>query len=82
MFDQQQKWTDEPCFYVTAVDGITRIALLAGPYPTKEVAERVVAKASAWAIDESGDLKAVFYAYGVSKRNHGHDRSILGMIEP
>jgi hypothetical protein len=27
MFDQQQNWADKPCYYVTAIDGITRIAL-------------------------------------------------------
>ena len=35
MFNQQQDWANEPCYYVTAIDRITRIALLAGPYQTR-----------------------------------------------
>lgn len=82
MSELPPNWADRPCYYVTAIDGTRRIALLAGPYPDKAAAEVAVAPASAWAIDDSGDLKAVFYAFGVSRRPHGHDRSILGWIGP
>lgn len=69
-------WVDDPCFYVDAVDG-TRVALLVGPFRTLEEAEAVKEKAVRFAVDQSGDPKAVFYAYGCCKWPNGYKDGIL-----
>ncbi len=82
MSDEQRYWLYSPCYYVTAYKRQRQISLLAGPYRTRRHAERVLDKARAWAIKESGDQEAATYDYMVSIKPHGLDPSILGVIEP
>lgn len=60
-------------FYVTAIDGSPlqgRVYFLAGPYPTREDAERAVQPVRDIACDETRNAsagRAWFMAYGVSR---------------
>jgi hypothetical protein len=77
LFEHHTDWTDEPCYYVVAVDGCRR-ATLAGPYLTRGEADDVLPRAKRWAIRDSGDHQAARYRYHVAQHYNGHDRSILG----
>jgi hypothetical protein len=81
LFDHHTGWTDDPCYYVVAVKG-NRSACLAGPYATRGEAEAVFPRARRWAIRESGDKEAAGYHYHVAQHYNGHDRSVLGEIQP
>jgi hypothetical protein len=81
LFEQHTFWTDDECFYVVAFHG-NRRAWLAGPYATRGKAEEVLPRAKRWAIRDSEDKEAVKYHYRVAQHYNGHDRSILGEIEP
>jgi hypothetical protein len=81
LFEKQTSWTDGDCYYVAALSGF-RKAWLAGPYPTRGMAEDVLPRAVRWALRESGDELADRYEYRVLQHHHGHDRSILGEIQP
>jgi hypothetical protein len=81
LFEKHTGWTDAECFYVVAFKGNAR-AWLAGPYVTRGEAEDVLSRAKRWAIRESGDKQAVNYHYRVAQHYNGHDRSILGEIQP
>ena len=81
LFEHHTDWTDEPCYYVVAFKG-NRRAWLAGPYATRGEAEDVLPRAKRWAIRDSGDKQAASYHYRVAQHYNGHDRSILGEIQP
>jgi hypothetical protein len=81
LFEYYTAWADDPCFYVVAFD-FNRRAWLAGPYVTRGEAEDALPRAKHWAIHESGDKDAVRYNYRIVQHYHGHDRSILGKIQP
>lgn len=81
LFEHHTAWTDEPCYYVVAFHG-NRRACLAGPYLTQGEAADVLPRAKRWGIRDSGDKEAVKYHYHVAQHYHGHDRSILGEIQP
>jgi hypothetical protein len=81
LFEYHTDWTDDPCFYVVAFD-FNRRACLAGPYGTRGETEDVLPRAKRWAIRESKDKDAVSYHYHVCQHYNGHDRSILGEIQP
>lgn len=82
MFKEHTEWMEKPCYYVTAVDGITRITLLAGPYRSQDAAAAVFESAQRWAIDCSGDPRADSYTYGVGQAHNGYHLSILGIVDP
>lgn len=67
-------WTDDPCFYVSVVDG-PKFALLAGPFRSHQEALDLVRKASDEA--EKHDPRAVFYAFGTVKMMNGYRDGIL-----
>ena len=67
-------WTDEPCYYVDAVDG-DQCALLAGPFRTHDAALECVDAAKRLA--QVRDVKSVFYAFGTCKTPDGHYTGIL-----
>ena len=69
-------WADEACFYVDAIDG-KRVALLAGPFRTLSEAEALKDDVMRFAIDKSGDPKAVWYAYGCCKWVNGYRDGVL-----
>lgn len=46
-------------------DGSCRMALLAGPYETRQEAEAMVKPVSQWAAEHCGDQWSCFYEYGV-----------------
>jgi hypothetical protein len=57
-------------FYIIARSGINRdgsdrIALLAGPYATKQEAQAMLQPVSHWAAEQSGDPWACFHEYGI-----------------
>ena len=81
LFEKHTTWTDAECYYVVAVAHFRR-AWLAGPYPTRRMADDVLPRAIRWAVHESGDSRAGTYQIGVTTHHHGHDRSILGEIRP
>jgi hypothetical protein len=81
MFAVHTAWMEKPCYYVSAVHGF-QYRLLAGPYRDKAIAAAAIDRARDWAVKESGDEKAGLYHYQVFRTDHGHNRSILGMIEP
>jgi len=81
LFEKHTDWTDAECFYIVAFSGNQR-AWLAGPYANRGVAEDVLPQAKRWAIRDSGDKEAVKYHYRVAQHHDGHDRSILGEIQP
>lgn len=68
-------WTDNPCYYVDAVDG-NRLALLAGPFQTLPEAQTLVDKCNKLAQDY-GDPRAWFYAYGTCKMPNGHREGLF-----
>jgi hypothetical protein len=67
-------WTDEPCYYVSVIDG-TRHALLVGPFRAHQDALELVTVARQEA--EKVDARAVWYAFGTCKTPHGHRSGIL-----
>lgn len=78
---------EKECWYVAARggfnrDGSVRVALLAGPYGTRQEADRMVAPVSRWAAEHSGDQWAWFYEYGVMSLPPDLARSRLGSIAP
>jgi hypothetical protein len=68
------KWTDEPCFYVSVVDG-GRVGLVAGPFKTHEEAQGMVetARKKACELDPWAD----FYAFGTVKTVNGWRRGVI-----
>ena len=80
-------WTDEPCFYVSIVDG-TKHALLLGPFRT-EAACREYAyieendggnRAKHLALIHRAnelDPKAAFYGFGMAKVETGHRTGVM-----
>jgi hypothetical protein len=62
-------WADDPCYYVSVIDG-PRYALLAGPFRTHEQALSLVDKTRDIACKV--DPKGWFYAYGTVKMINGH----------
>jgi hypothetical protein len=81
MFDNHTQWTETECFYVIAFKGNHR-ACIAGPYRTRSQADAVLPRAIRWAVRQSGDRNAADYTYRVAQHYNGHDRSILGEIQP
>jgi hypothetical protein len=77
MFSDHTAWADAPCHYVVAYSR-TRRAFLAGPYPSREEADRALASAREWAVRSSGDPAALGYLYHVHHSPDGRTRSILG----
>lgn len=82
MFRDYTEWMEQPCYYVTAIDGSTRVSLLAGPYRSQDAAAAVLETTQRWAIDGSGDPRADSYTYGVTRTYNGYHRSILGIVDP
>lgn len=70
----EANWTDDPCYYVSVVDG-ERYALLAGPFRTHEeaLAHLGCAREHAYSVDP----RAWWYAYGTCKCPNGHRAGIL-----
>ena len=68
-------WRDNPCYYVSVIDG-DRFNLLAGAFRTHEQALEMVDAARNAAL-EYGDPKAWFYAYGTCKMENGYNSGIL-----
>lgn len=80
-------WADEPCFYVTIVDG-PKFALLLGPFRTESACREYAyieesdggnhAKHLAM-IRKAGELdaKSAFYGFGMSKIQDGYRTGIL-----
>lgn len=62
-------WTDNPCYYVSIVDG-PRHALVAGPFQTHEAALRAVEPARKAGYDT--DPKSHFYGWGTAKAPNGY----------
>ena len=81
MFEIQTQWTEAECHYVIATHRFRR-AWLAGPYRTCAEAEDVLDKAVRWARMQSGDPDAAIYDYHVTPHFNGHQRTILGEIQP
>jgi hypothetical protein len=85
-------WTDEPCWYVSVVDG-GRVALVLGPFQTEEACRRYAYANPADGGDpalhrmmrreaEKRDAWACFYAWGMLRRQNGHSEGVLnGCIE-
>ncbi len=74
-------------FYVAARGGFSRggsvrVALLAGPYATRQEAEAMLEPVSRWAAEHSGNLWACFFEYGVMPLPQGLANSRLGSITP
>ena len=67
-------WTDEPCYYVSVVDG-PKFGVLAGPFRTHQEALDMVDNAREAAND--ADPWAAFYAFGTVKMSSGHHCGIL-----
>ena len=70
-------WTDNPCYYVSVIDG-NKSNVLAGPFKTHGEAKTMVDKARN-AAQEYGDPKAWFYAYGTCKTPNGYRDGILNL---
>lgn len=73
-FDEVGDWTDEPCYYVSVMDG-PKVGLLAGPFRTyqealdiKDRACDLACKVNDW---------AWFYSFGTVKMANGHHRGAL-----
>ena len=81
LFEKHTEWTESICYYVVAFHGFRR-AWLAGPYRTHAEADSVFHRAVRWAVRQSGDVEAMHYVYQVVQHHNGHDRSILGEIQP
>lgn len=80
-------WQDDPCFYVSILDG-TRHALLLGPFRAESVCREY-----AYLDEESGgnrekhlamirraeelDAKSCFYAFGMVKVSDGHRCGVM-----
>jgi hypothetical protein len=82
MFSKETAVMEQPCFYVSAFSGLSRMRLLGGPYCSRQQAELAIEPARRWALEQSGDPNASGYVYSVSTANNGHYRSILGIIVP
>jgi hypothetical protein len=72
-------------FYVAARggfnrDGSDRVALLAGPYATRQEAQAMLQPVSRWAAEHSGSPWACSYEYGVMTLPAGLANSKLGSI--
>ena len=67
-------WTDQPCYYVSVIDG-PRHALLAGPFVTHREALDMVDAARRVAVEV--DRKSWFYAFGTCRAETGHCDGIL-----
>ncbi len=67
-------WTDDPCFYVSVVDG-PKFALLAGPFQTHQEALDMVDKARTEG--EKHDPWACFYSFGTVKMKNGYTEGSL-----
>ena len=67
-------WTDDPCYYVDALDG-KRIALVAGPFRTKEEAAAILdrARTVAYAVDPM----SWFYNWGSCRWKNGYREGAL-----
>jgi hypothetical protein len=80
-------WMDEPCFYVSVVDG-TKFAFILGPFRTEQECREYAyleeadggnrAKHLAM-INKAHELdpKSAFYAFGMSKAPHGHRQGVM-----
>lgn len=62
-------WTDDPCYYVSIVDG-EKFALMAGPFQNHQEAIDMVEKAQ----DKGNQLdsRAWFYGWGTVKMANGY----------
>ena len=67
-------WRENPCFYVSVVDG-PKLALLAGPFQAHQAALDLVEKASD--IAQKKEPWAWFYAFGTVKTKTGQWRGKL-----
>ena len=67
-------WTDNPCFYVSIVDG-SRFAVVAGPFRTHPEALSMVDPAIKAGRD--ADPKSHFYAWGTVKMKNGRKEGKL-----
>ena len=70
----QANWRDNPCFYVSVVDG-SRLGLLAGPFQTHKEALGMVDQARATA--QRRNAWAWFYAFGTVKMKNGNKPGVL-----
>ena len=73
--NSQNLWTDDPCFYVSVVDG-KRFNLLAGPFKTHEEAKAIFEKTREEALKVGGEW-AWFYSYGTVKMINGYREGLL-----
>ena len=76
-FEELGNWTDDPCFYVSVVDG-PKHGLLAGPYRTHE--EALAAVDTARDADCAANDWAWFYSYGTVKMANGHRQGVLNDV--
>lgn len=73
-FALRGNWTDEPCYYVTVIDG-ERSNALAGPFRTHQEALNMVSETTRLACEY--DAKGHWYAYGTAKLVNGHRDGLL-----
>lgn len=66
---KRDNWTDDKCFYATAVNG-KQVAFLAGPFKTLAEAESKVEQAKELAIEK--DKWAHFYTFGCASYQNGY----------
>ena len=76
---------EKESFYVAARGGFNRdesvrVALLAGPYATRQEAQAMVQPVSQWAAEHSGNQWAWFFEFGVISLPTGLAASKLGSI--
>ncbi len=67
-------WINNPCYYVSIIDG-PQFNVVAGPFQTHQEALDVVE--SVRKIGNKVDLKSHFYGWGTVKMKNGHAKGIL-----
>lgn len=67
-------WTDEPCYYVSIIDG-PKFNVVAGPFRTHEKALEMVEPARK--VGNEVDMKSHFYGWGTVKMKNGHKEGVL-----
>jgi len=67
-------WTDEPCYYVSIIDG-DQFNTVVGPFQTHQEALDMVEPARK--IGSKVDWKSWFYGWGAVKMKNGHIEGML-----
>lgn len=71
---KRNNWTDNPCYYVSIVDG-QKFNVVAGPFRTHQQAIDTVEPAKE--VGRKVDPKSHFYAWGTVKLKTGHKEGCL-----